>query len=52
MSVQKPGFVDSPYFVNEEDNWHLLPGAPEEVQREFEEFMREDREAKERGIAI
>lgn len=41
MSVQKPKFVDSPYFVPEEDNWHLKPGAPPEVVKEFEEFMAE-----------
>ena len=36
-----PNFLDSPYFVEEPGNWHLLPGAPEEVKKEFEEFMRE-----------
>lgn len=52
MSVIKPKFVDSPYFVGEEDNWHLLPGAPEDVVREFEKFMEEHEEAEERGIAL
>lgn len=52
MSVRKPNFVDSPYFVAEEDNWHLKPGAPEEVQREFDKFMQEDKEANERGIFL
>lgn len=52
MSVQKPKFVDSPYFVGEENNWHLKPGAPEEVQREFDKFMQEEKEAKERGIFL
>lgn len=50
MSIRKPNFVDSPFFVAEEDNWHLLPGAPEEVVKEFEEYMKEHREAEERGI--
>lgn len=40
MSVEKPNFVDSPYFVPETDNWHLKDGAPKEIQEEFEEFMR------------
>ena len=34
----RPKFMDSPYFVPEFNNWHLLPGAPEEVVKEFEEF--------------
>ena len=42
MSVQRPDFVDSPFFVMEEDNWHLKPGAPQEVQREFDAFMKND----------
>jgi len=41
MSMARPDFMDSPYFVDEYDNWHLLPEAPEEVKKEFEEFMRE-----------
>ena len=34
-----PAFFNSPYFVAEPDNWHLKPGAPEDVKKEFEEFM-------------
>lgn len=34
-----PKFFKSPYFVMETDNWHLLPGAPKEIQEEFDEFM-------------
>jgi hypothetical protein len=36
-----PNFINSPFFVPEPDNWHLKEGAPEEVKKEFEEFMRE-----------
>ena len=36
----KPNFIDSPYFVPEFDNWHLKPGAPEEVVKEFNEWMK------------
>ena len=48
----RPKFIDSEYFVAEPDNWHLLPNAPEEVRREFEEYMAEDRRAAENGIII
>lgn len=40
MIGPKPDFFDSPYFVDDEDNWHLEPGAPEEIVREFNEYMR------------
>ena len=52
MSVQKPKFIDSPYFVDEEDNWHLKEGAPPEVIQEFEEFMKYYRDMEEKGVAI
>jgi len=42
MSRVRPSFLDSPYFVAEPGNWHLLPGAPEEVVKEFEEYMKGD----------
>lgn len=35
----RPKFMSSPYFVGESDNWHLLPGAPANVVKEFNEFM-------------
>ena len=35
-----PDFFTSPYFVPEPDNWHLKDGAPEEVRKEFEEYMK------------
>lgn len=40
MVVEKPKFIDSPYFVIEVDNWHLKEGAPKEIVEEFEEFMK------------
>lgn len=40
MSMVRPSFFDSPYFVAEPDNWHLKEGAPEEIVKEFEEYMR------------
>ena len=39
MSTTEPRFTKSPYFVDEPGNWHLKPGAPEEIVQEFEEFM-------------
>ncbi len=41
MMGARPDFIDSPFFVMEEDNWHLLPGAPEEVIKEFNEYMKD-----------
>lgn len=37
-----PKFYDSPYFVDEPGNWHLKPGAPKEVVKEFEDYMKSD----------
>lgn len=42
MIGSRPKFMDSPYFVMEEDNWHLKEGAPEDVVKEFNEFMEMD----------
>ena len=39
MSKPRPNFLESPYFVQEVDNWHLKDGAPESVRREFEDYM-------------
>lgn len=52
MSISRPKFADSPYFVPDEDNWHLKDGAPEDVRKEFEEYEEYDRELEERGICI
>lgn len=40
-TMEKPRFIDSPYFVMEMDNWHLKEGAPEEVKKEFEQYMKD-----------
>ncbi len=39
-TMKRPNFIDSPYFVMELNNWHLLPGAPKEVVEEFDAFMK------------
>ena len=49
-NVKAPDFINSPYFVPEQDNWHLLPGVPDAVKKEFEEFMEMQSECHERGI--
>lgn len=41
MSQPRPKFIDSSYFVEEYGNWHLLDNAPEEVKKEFEQYMKE-----------
>ena len=50
MSTMSMEFTKSPYFVPEEDNWHLKEGAPEEVVKEFEEYMEYSKELEEKGI--
>lgn len=35
-----PKFFESPYFVDEPGNWHLKSGAPEDVKKEFDEYMK------------
>ena len=52
MSIQKPEFVDSPYFVPEDGNWHLKEDAPEELKQEFEEYVQYEKELEERGISL
>ena len=41
MSSAMPKFFESEFFVPEVDNWHLKEDAPEEVRKEFEEWMKE-----------
>ena len=52
MSVKAPKFIDSKYFVDEPDNWHLKPGAPVDVQKEFDAWMAEQQEANDKGIFL
>lgn len=44
MSQSMPTFWNSPYFVPEPDNWHLIDDAPKELQKEFAEYMKEQEE--------
>jgi hypothetical protein len=38
MAGKRPKFIDSPYYENGE----LKPGAPEEIVKEYNEFMESD----------
>lgn len=40
QSTDRPDFIDSPYFKGDAGNWTLAAGAPEDVVREFNDFMR------------
>lgn len=50
MSECMPKFFNSEYFVAEYGNWHLLPGAPEEVVKEFEKYMEQGKEKEKKGL--
>lgn len=39
MSMNRPTFMDSPFFVDDPGNWHLKEGASNELQKEFKDFM-------------
>ena len=39
IDAMMPEFAQSEWFVAEPDNWHLKPGAPPEIVKEFEEWM-------------
>ncbi len=52
MSVSRPNFIDSPYFYEDDSGFHLKEGAPEEVQKEFDQYMESERLAKEQGAYI
>jgi hypothetical protein len=41
MIGSRPLFMDSPYFVMEEDNWHLIEGAPVGIVEEFNQYMKQ-----------
>ncbi|WP_028402979.1 hypothetical protein [Ectobacillus panaciterrae] len=45
----RPDFMKSPFFVDEPGNWHLKPGAPKEMQEEFEEYMQSLNDTEEPG---
>ena len=52
MSTTKMDFTNSTHFVPEDGNWHLKEDAPEDVKKEFEEYMKYSKECEEKGIFI
>lgn len=47
--IAAPKFIESPYFVPEVDNWHLKEGAPDDVKKEFDEYMKDKKQAELEG---
>ncbi|HJV17806.1 MAG TPA: hypothetical protein VJ546_10575 [Bacillales bacterium] len=39
MPRKRPQFTKSSFFIDEPGNWHLKPGAPVEIQEEFENYI-------------
>lgn len=52
MSIRAPSFIDSPYFVVDDAGWHLKEGAPEQVVKEFNEYMEAYQQALEKGAVL
>ena len=50
MIGSKPKFFDSPYFVMEFGNWHLKPGAPADIVKEFNDYMNQDKLEEEKPV--
>ena len=50
MIGSRPKFMDSPYFVDDLFNWHLKPGAPADVVKEFNDYMNQDKLADEKPV--
>ena len=38
--ITLPYFIDSPYLVKELNNWHLTDDAPEQLKKDFAEYMK------------
>lgn len=43
MIGSEPKFASSEYFIDDKDNWKLLPGAPADIVEEFDKFMAEQK---------
>lgn len=52
MSTAEMDFAKSTHFVPEDGNWHLKEGAPEEIKKEFEEYMEYSKECEKKGVFI
>lgn len=40
MIVSAPDFINSPYLIIDEKGWRLKEDAPEDLKKQFEEFMK------------
>ena len=40
MKTSVPSFINSPYLIIDEKGWRLKDNAPDELKREFDEFMK------------
>ena len=47
-----PSFFTSEWFVPEVDNWHLKDGAPPEVVKEFEAYMKDHSNQEENNLIV
>lgn len=52
MSVKTPKFAESPYFIAEDNNWHITDDAPKEVMDEFDEFNEYYDEMYKQGVIV
>ena len=50
--LEMPSFYNDPHFHADPNNWHVDDDAPEEVKKEFEEWMKETEEDESQGIWI
>lgn len=50
MIGSRPKFMDSPFFVDDLFNWHLKPGAPADVVKEFNDYMNQDKLEEEKPV--
>lgn len=50
--MTRPSFMDSPYFSFGDDDgpWELKEGAPEDVRKEFDEYMKQRKEDERDGV--
>ena len=52
MAMVGQDFMDSPYFHPDPNHWWVDDDAPEEVKKEFEEFMKACEEAEKKGVFL
>jgi hypothetical protein len=50
MTGERPNFLDSPYFYADKDGWHLKPGAPDDIVKEFNAYMEQQAQAEDAGL--